>query len=51
MGVCEADIYAPKADFMYTQTAVRISPDPDRYCGYCKNIVPNRYYERLTSRE
>lgn len=33
----DADIYAPKADFMYAQTTVRISTDTDRYCGYCKN--------------
>lgn len=32
-----ADIYAPKADFMFAQTTVRVSNNPDTYCGYCKN--------------
>lgn len=32
-----ADVYAPKADFMMAQTTVRLSPDPDTYCGYSKN--------------
>lgn len=32
-----ADVYAPKADFMTAQTTVRLSTDPDTYCGYSKN--------------
>ena len=32
-----AEIYAPKADFMFAQTAVRTSDDPLDNCGYCKN--------------
>lgn len=31
-----ADIYAPKADYMYAQTTVRISADPSSYAGDCK---------------
>lgn len=31
-----ADIYVPKADYMYAQTVVRISDDPSSYSGYCK---------------
>lgn len=43
----DADIYAPKADFMAAQTTVRVSDDPDSYCGYCKNdldVVVRQYH-------
>ncbi len=42
-----ADIYAPKADFMTAQTTVRLSDDPTTYCGYCKNdldVVVKQYH-------
>lgn len=42
-----ADIYVPKADFMFAQTTVRISNDPATYCGYCKNdmdVVVRQYH-------
>lgn len=32
-----AEIYAPRADYMTAQTTVRISDDPSTHCGYCKN--------------
>lgn len=43
----DADIYVPKADFMMAQTTVRISDDPDTYCGYCKknlDVVVRQYH-------
>lgn len=42
----QAEIYAPKADFMFAQTTVRISDDPDTYCGYCKkdlDVMVHKY--------
>jgi beta-lactamase domain protein len=32
-----ADFYVPKKDFMFAQTTVRLSPNPETYCGYSKN--------------
>ena len=31
-----ADVYVPKADFMYGQTMVRLNPDPNTHGGYIK---------------
>ena len=42
-----ADFYVPKKDFMYAQTIVRLSSDPETYCGYNKNdldVQPKQYH-------
>lgn len=42
-----ADIYAPKEDFMAAQTAVRLSNDPASHGGYCKkdlDVVVRQYH-------
>ena len=41
-----ADIYAPKADFEYAQTMVRVTNDYTQWVGYCKNdldVVVDHY--------
>ncbi|MCW8996365.1 MAG: N-acyl homoserine lactonase family protein [Psychromonas sp.] len=42
-----ADIYVPKADFVYAQTKVRLNPDPMTHGGYIKadlDVPANQYH-------
>ena len=41
-----SEILAPKDDFMFSQTTVRITDDPTQYCGYSKkdlDVVVKKY--------